>query len=181
MTSQTNPPDWKSIAKDGINRDRVRRMRLIRDMEHSMGTFRRAQIQNPLVRPLVGSPRRLFATGVSFAVLVLGAFVLPDSWWGGPLQLVLIIGAWVFIVLHGPFDASWLDKLDSQLHAYDPGDKEAYTELQKRVIVEGGMSFEAFREWVLAETRAIEQAVGGVEFVESRPICKWKFTHKDIK
>ncbi|MCY1183424.1 hypothetical protein D9M73_240440 [compost metagenome] len=50
-------------------------------------------------------------------------------------------------------------KLDVQLAAYDPIDREAYRHLQVQTLAEGRLTPDSVLDWLDAEEKAIQQAV----------------------
>lgn len=121
----------------------------------------RLRMLNAIYRTVANDTRQLIpprelaafaAAGVTFVVCLL----LPlGGYWRVLVALAAAVAAFYLIRTRAALAASWRERLDAQLAAYDPLDRGAFEALQRQAASPGGLDNLHVLCWLSAEREAV--------------------------
>ena len=115
-------------------------------------------------------PRSLAALAASGAAFVLFLLLPLGGIWRLLGALAAAGAAFYLVHARSTFAASWRERLDAQLAAYDPLDRGAFEALQRQVVGPGGLDNLHVLCWLSAEREAVSPSGVAV-----RP---WRFAER---
>lgn len=117
-------------------------------------------------------PRAGAALLAAGAGLILLLVVGPPTGWGVLVALGGATGALYAVRKWAPLHASWSDRLDAQLSAYEPLNREAFGALQRCASAPGGLDLLRVTEWLAIERATVDPAAQ-----HARP---WRFAGRAL-
>lgn len=169
MTGHLRLVDRAELPIDS-GEDHKQRFRALRNIESAMIRSEVRASGNSVVPSPIGRLALVVGAGVCLGLIVIKWLAEDAGIWQSIqkdvrqylfwLPYVAGFFASIAVVLKSKTPRTWSDALDLELAAYNPIDKAAYRELQRRTRTTGFLDYRYVNEWRLLERDAVENAAG---------------------